>query len=120
MKQLFHNSLLLTAIAALTLTSCEDDLAGEQETPHAPYVLSLGITSSGNTAYYVVTTDNLMEGTINAVGKGIEQNGYHDYEQGGSSIFCIGGLGLTSATAVVRGTDGLLKEQGEFVFDNSL
>jgi hypothetical protein len=120
MKQLFHNSLLLTAIAALTLTSCEDDLAGEQETPHAPYVLSLGITSSGNTAYYVVTTDNLMECTINAVGKGIEQNGYHDYEQGGSSIFCIGGLGLTSATAVVRGTDGLLKEQGEFVFDNSL
>jgi hypothetical protein len=61
-----------------------------------------------------------MEGTINAVGKGIEQNGYHDYQQGSNSIFCIGGLGLTSATTVVRGADGLLKEQGEFVFDNSL
>jgi hypothetical protein len=29
-------------------------------------------------------------------------------------------MGVTSATTVVRGADGLLKEQGEFVFDNSL
>ena len=107
-------------MAAFSLTSCEDDLTAEQETPFAPYVLSLGVTSNGNTTYYVVSTDNLMEGTINAVGKGIEQNGYHDYQQGGRSIFCIGGLGLTSATAVVRGADGLLKEQGEFVFDDKL
>jgi len=107
-------------MAVCTFTACDDDLAAEQETPNAPYVLSLGVTSNGNTTYYVVSTNNLMEGTINAVGKGIEQNGYHDYQKGGNSIFCIGGLGLTSATAVVRGADGLLKEQGEFVFDSSL
>ena len=112
--------MILAAMAVTTLTACEDDLAAEQETPNAPYILSLGVTSNGNTTYYVVSTDNLMEGTINAVGKGIEQNGYHDYQQGSNSIFCIGGLGLTNATAVVRGADGLLKEQGEFVFDNSL
>jgi len=120
MKNCFRNSIILAAMAVGVLTSCEDDLAAEQETPNAPYVLSLGVTSNGNTTYYVVSTDNLMEGTINAVGKGIEQNGYHDYQQGSNSIFCIGGLGLTSATTVVRGADGLLKEQGEFVFDNSL
>ena len=118
MKQIY--SMMLLMMAAFSLTSCEDDLTAEQETPFAPYVLSLGVTSNGNTTYYVVSTDNLMEGTINAVGKGIEQNGYHDYQQGGRSIFCIGGLGLTSATAVVRGADGLLKEQGEFVFDDTL
>ena len=118
MKQIY--SMMLLMMAAFSLTSCEDDLTAEQETPFAPYVLSLGVTSNGNTTYYVVSTDNLMEGTINAVGKGIEQNGYHDYQQGGRSIFCIGGLGLTSATAVVRGADGLLKEQGEFVFDDKL
>ena len=112
--------MILAALAACLLTSCDDDLAAEQEIPNAPYVLSLGVTSNGNTTYYVVSTDNLMEGTINAVGKGIEQNGYHDYQMGSNSIFCIGGLGLTSATAVVRGADGLLKEQGEFVFDSSL
>lgn len=120
MKNCFRNSIILAAMAVGVLTSCEDDLTAEQETPNAPYVLSLGVTSNGNTTYYVVSTDNLMEGTINAVGKGIEQNGYHDYQQGSNSIFCIGGLGLTSATTVVRGADGLLKEQGEFVFDNSL
>ena len=112
--------MILAAMAVTTLTACEDDLAAEQETPNAPYILSLGVTSNGNTTYYVVSTDNLMEGTINAVGKGIEQNCYHDYQQGSNRIFCIGGLGLTNATAVVRGADGLLKEQGEFVFDNSL
>ena len=120
MKNCFRNSIILAAMAVGVLTSCDDDLAAEQETPNAPYILSLGVTSNGNTTYYVVSTDNLMEGTINAVGKGIEQNGYHDYQQGSNSIFCIGGLGLTNATAVVRGADGLLKEQGEFVFDNSL
>lgn len=57
------------AMTSLTLSSCDDDLSGEQEIPNAPYVLSLGVTSSGNTSYYVVSTDNLMEGTINAVGK---------------------------------------------------
>ena len=118
MKNLYILSVLL--MAALSFTSCDDDLTAEQESPNAPYVLSLGITSSGNTTYYVVSTDDLMQGTINAVGKGIEQQGYHDYQQGGRSIFCIGGLGVTSATAVVRGADGLLQEQGQFVFDSSL
>lgn len=118
MKHYFSNMMLLVALMAFT--ACDDDIAAEQEQPGAPYVLSLGITSGGNTANYVVTTDNLMEGTINAVGKGIEQQGYYDYQQGSGSIFCIGGLGLTSATAVVRGADGLLQEQGEFVFNSSL
>ena len=67
MKNIFFNILLF--VSAVALTSCEDDLAAEQEQPTAPYVLSLGVTSSGNTTYYVVSTDNLMEGTINAVGK---------------------------------------------------
>ena len=122
MKKLYSSIMLMATIAmtSLTLSSCDDDLSGEQEIPNAPYVLSLGVTSSGNTSYYVVSTDNLMEGTINAVGKGIEQNGYHDYQQGGNTIFCIGGLGVANATGVVRGSDGLLKEQGEFVFNNSI
>lgn len=120
MKNILGKTFILAALAVTIFTSCEDDLAGEQEMPNAPYVLSLGVTSSGNTSYYVVTTDNLMEGTINAVGKGIEQNGYRDYELGSNSIFSIGGMGTTSATVVVRGADGLLTEQGQFVFDNAL
>lgn len=118
MKHIFFNIALLAM--AVAFTSCDDNLDAEQEQPGAPYVLSLGITSSGNTTYYVVSASDLMQGTINAVGKGIEQTGYHDYQQGANSVFCIGGMGVTSATAVVRGADGLLKEQGQFVFDSSL
>lgn len=118
MKHIFFNIALLAL--AVAFTSCDDNLDAEQEQPGAPYVLSLGITSSGNTTYYVVSASDLMQGTINAVGKGIEQTGYHDYQQGANSVFCIGGMGVTSATAVVRGADGLLKEQGQFVFDSSL
>ena len=71
MKYLFNKTIAVAMVAACTLSSCDDDFAGEQEIPNAPYVLSLGVTSNGNTTYYVVSTDNLMEGTINAVGKGI-------------------------------------------------
>ncbi len=113
MKKLYSSIMLMATIAmtSLTLSSCDDDLSGEQEIPNAPYVLSLGVTSSGNTSYYVVSTDNLMEGTINAVGKGIEQNGYHDYQQGGNTIFCIGGLESNSTPQEwsVEAPTGLLK-----------
>jgi hypothetical protein len=112
--------LAIIAIFSLLLSSCDDDEFGTEEIPHAPYVLSLGITSGGTTAYYLVTTEDLMTGTINAVGKGIEQSGYHDYELGNQTIFCVGGLGVTSATGVVRGADGYLQGKGEFMFNQSL
>lgn len=103
------------------LPSCEDDDALDNaEVPNAPYVLSLGVTSNGTTTYYVVTTDNLMEGTINAVGKGIEQNGFHDYEQGNQTIFCVGGLGVTNAKGITRDASGYIQESGDFVFNESL
>lgn len=102
------------------LTSCESDRTEHEETPFAPYVLSLGISSNGTTTYYVVTTDDLMSGNINAVGKGIEQNGYRDYEQGGQTLFSIGGLGVTSVTGIKRNSAGLLEERGDFVFNNTL
>jgi len=104
----------------ILLSSCDDTGFGTEETPYAPYVLSLGITSGGTTAYYVVTTDNLMTGTIDAFNKGIEQNGFHDYEMGNETLFSVGGLGVTNATGIVRGTDGYLYDNGEFTFNESL
>ncbi len=69
-------SAALACLALLpTLTACDDDM-GSTEVPGEPYVLSLGITSSGVTTYYVVTAQDLMSDTpINAYGRGIEQNG---------------------------------------------
>ena len=113
MNKIYRNCMIALATLSISvgLASCEEEALGNEETPFAPYVLSLGITSNGATTYYVVTTADLMSGTINAVGKGIEQNGYRDYDQGGQTVFSIGGLGLTSATGIVRGGDGYLYEK---------
>ena len=46
MKNIYILSMLL--MAALSLTSCDDNLSAEQEQPNAPYVLSLGVTSNGS------------------------------------------------------------------------
>ena len=60
---------LLAACLLLGVTACEEEGLGNEETPFAPYVLSLGINSNGTTTYYVVTAPELMSGTINAVAK---------------------------------------------------
>lgn len=115
MKKIIY---LLASI--LLFASCDDDL-GNFETPDEPYVLALGITSSGTTTYYAVTTDDLMDATktINAVGKGIEQNGYRDYQQAGKTVFSIGGLGVTEAVGIRRDANGYIQEVGNFVFNNT-
>ena len=123
-KFLYNISNINIAVAAMLLsflfTSCDDDM-GSMEVPHQPYVLSLGITSSGTTTYYVVTVDDLMnpDVEINAVAKGLEQNGYRDYQQAEQTIFSIGGLGLTSATGIRRDSEGLIQENGNYVFNNT-
>ncbi len=111
----FLSSILLGMASCDNTTDTED-----MEVPHAPYVLSLGVTSNGTTTYYVVTTDNLMSGKINAVGKGIEQNGFHDYEQGNQTIFSVGGLGVTDVKGITEDANGYIQESGDFVFDRSL
>jgi len=111
---------LFVGCISLLLPACDNESFENEEIPHAPYVLSLGVTSNGTTTYYVVTTDNLMEGTIDAVGKGIEQNGFHDYEQANQTIFCVGGLGVTNAKGITRDASGYLQEKGDFVFNESL
>lgn len=114
------SSAALACLALLpTLTACDDDM-GSTEVPGEPYVLSLGITSSGVTTYYVVTAQDLMSDTpINAYGRGIEQNGYRDYQQAEQTVFSIGGLGVTSATGIQRDAAGYLQEVGDFVFNNT-
>ncbi len=110
--------MVLGLAAMVSLSSCDNDM-GSMEVPHEPYVVALGITSGGTTTYYVVTTDNLADSTktIDALGKGIEQAGYRDYQQAGQTVFSIGGLGVTSATGIQRDADGFIQERGSFVFN---
>lgn len=105
-------------LSVITLSSCDDNM-GNNEVAHEPYVLAMGITNSGTTTYYAVTTADLMDGTITAVGKGIEQNGYRDYQQAEQTVFSIGGLGVTEAVGIQRDADGFIQESGHFQFNNT-
>lgn len=111
---------LVALAAALSLTACDNDMSNI-EVPHQPYVLALGITSGGATTYYAVTADNLADSTrtISALGQGIEESGYRDYQQAGQTIFSIGGLGVTGATGIQRDADGYIQERGNFVFNTT-
>ncbi|MBM6993944.1 MAG: DUF4374 domain-containing protein [Prevotella sp.] len=117
-KTILHTKHILLGLASiLSLASCDTDM-GSTEVAFQPYVLSLGITSSGTTTYYVVTAEDLADSTqtIDALGKGIEQSGYRDYQQAGQTLFSIGGLGVTSATGIQRDDEGFIQEKGNFVF----
>lgn len=111
--------LVSSLLASLTfLASCDDDM-GSTEVANEPYVMALGITNSGTTTYYAVTTSDLMNGTIDAIGKGLEQNGYRDYQQAEQTIFSIGGLGVTEAVGIQRDTEGYIQEVSNFQFNNT-
>lgn len=118
-NQFKKGSSIVGCCLALALSSC-DPLEETKELPHAPYVLSLGITAGGATTYYVVTTAELMAGEIHAYGQGLEQNGYRDYEQANQTVFSIGGLGVNQVTGITRNPAGYLQEQGGFSFDSKL
>ncbi len=119
----FSKLFILGSLAlGLTITSCSDDDGPDNQnnTAERPYVFSLGVTADGTTTYYVLDTDNIMSGTISAAGVGIEQSGYHDYKKFNSTIFSIGGLGVTGVKGVTRDANGELQESGSFVFDNNI
>ena len=114
---------LLAAIFSIGITSCDDNnVPGDGGTStNDPYVVCLGITSNSGTSYYVVPVSDFMNESISASGnKGIEQNGYRSFQIGNGSLFSIGGLGLTDANIITKGTDGKLQQKSSFVFEQSL
>ncbi|MCI6619363.1 MAG: DUF4374 domain-containing protein, partial [Prevotella sp.] len=123
MKHSTRNTLRIMAFSiatAFSMSACDNEM-GDFETPNEPYVMALGITSNGTTTYYVVTDDDLSDSTktITALGRGIEQSGYRDYQQAGQTVFAIGGLGVTSATGIQRDAAGYIQERGNFVFNTT-
>lgn len=117
------------AFLAFGLMACDgDDIpGGENEGDNGNgsqtsgrYVLGLGVSSSNSTSYYLVTAADLMKGTISSVGNGLEQTGYRDFQQGGQTIFSIGGLGVAEANGFTLDAEGKWLKKGNFVFDASL
>lgn len=117
------------AFLASGLMACDgDDIpqggneGGNESGPETSgrYVLGLGVSSANATSYYLVTAADLMKGTISSIGNGLEQTGYRDFQQGGQTIFSIGGLGVAEANGFTLDAAGKWLKKGNFVFDASL
>jgi len=98
LKSLFRNG-LYTALA-IALVSCSNDDSNEPTPAEGEvYTLGLGVTTGNATTNYVVTTNDLMSGTITLVNNGFLQEGYRDYNNIGNHFQAIGGLGLNDVNS---------------------
>ncbi|MCW0483116.1 DUF4374 domain-containing protein [Gaoshiqia sediminis] len=113
-------SLLIGSTALFT--ACTDKESEEEYTGNDAFVLTLAYAGANfNYDYYTVRFDDIMSGSLSAVGKGYHQLGYFSYDKIGDQIFSTGGLGTAGIVRLTKGADGSIREVGGGLsFDNSL
>lgn len=113
---------LLGLFATAFFTSCSDDNTDPNPvTGDNQYVVSLALQGNDGTfTYYTVPFNDVMTGTISAVGQGIEQPGYFDFTQIDKTIYSIGGLSDVNVVGISRDAQGEIKKIGNVSFTNSL
>ncbi|PRY06389.1 uncharacterized protein DUF4374 [Pontibacter ummariensis] len=112
---------ILSLGASVAFTSCDSESESPSPVEENPYVVSLAMAGSDGTfTYYTVPFEDVMTGTLSAVGQGIEQPGYYDFTQIDNTIYSIGGLDDVDVVGISQGEDGQLKRIGNVSFDNSL
>ncbi|EMR00999.1 DUF4374 domain-containing protein [Cesiribacter andamanensis] len=112
---------LLSLGAAAVLSSCQGTETPPTPADDAPYVLSLAVQGSdGGFTYYTVPFEQVMSGSLSAVGQGIEQPGYYDFTQIDNTIYSIGGLGAVDVVGISKTESGALRQLGNVSFANSL
>lgn len=106
----------------ILLSSCSSPNDASEGLNETSYVLSLAYQGTqGNFTYYTVGFDDVMEGSLSAVGKGIELPGYYTFNQVDNAIYATGGFELTDIISIRKNEDGELIETGGISsFDNSL
>jgi len=120
LRQLALPILSLCAMVLFTACDNEDDPTAPV-TEESPYVLSLAMQGSdANFTYYTVPFEDVMSGTLTAVGQGIEQPGYYEFTQFGKKIYSIGGLNDADVVGISQGEDGQLKRIGNTAFQSGL
>lgn len=110
--------------ATMITASCssDDDAVDPEPQPTSdPFVLSLAIQGSENTfTYYTVPFEDVMNGSLSAAGRGIEQPGYFDFKKINNTIYSIGGLDDVNVVGISMGEDGELNKLGDVSFTNSI
>lgn len=100
---------------ALIFTACDDDINPGEGEVNGAYTLALRSNSGGDVSTdYLVTEDSLMEGEISLVGRGIEQSGYHFYQQTGTYLTTVTYTDANVATVYALNEEDALEEQIQF------
>lgn len=123
----FRSLMFVFLLAGMSqfFAACSDDddpVPEEEYNGEEAYVLSLAYQGTdGNFTYYTVQFDDVMSGSLSAVGKGIDQLGYYSYNQIDDKIYATGGFELTDIVAMEKNASGQLEESGGVSsFANSL
>ncbi|WP_018476263.1 DUF4374 domain-containing protein [Pontibacter roseus] len=113
---------LLSLFAIAAFTSCsDDDSNANPATENEQFVVSLALQGNdGIFTYYSVPFDDVMTGTLSAVGQGIEQPGYFDFTQIDKTLYSVGGLDDRNVVGISRDEKGELKQIGNVSFANPL
>jgi len=109
---------------ALVFNACSTDDNGGTPIPEpTPEVsdITMSFKTTGDTEpEYIITKENIMEGTISAEGTGIEQAGWRFYYPVGNTLFASGYSEDNRATAYAKNENGEVVAKGQFTFDNAL
>lgn len=120
MNNLFQGKGLWSLLAiALFLGACESEETTTQE-GDAKYMVHLRVGSSGETADYILTEDDITSGTISSEGKGVEQIGWRYSVNTSKTMLSIGYYDDNNAVGYGLDANGEVYEKGKFAFETTL
>ncbi|GHA79959.1 DUF4374 domain-containing protein [Pontibacter akesuensis] len=112
---------ILSLCASVAFTSCDSESDNPTPVEANPFVVSLAVAGSdGVFTYYTVPFEDVMSGTLSAVGQGVEQPGYYEFTQFDNTIYSIGGLDNKDVVGISQGEDGQLQRIGNVSFESGL
>lgn len=119
------NKYLFLSALGLALVACEADDPVDQPNNPDPDPQTTDITlafktTGGEEPEFIITREDIMDGSISAEGEGIEQTGWRFYYPIGNTLFASGYSEDNRANAYAKNEEGEVVEKGQFTFDNAL
>ncbi|MEX0981961.1 MAG: DUF4374 domain-containing protein [Bacteroidales bacterium] len=120
MKKSRINIVIVSILTGLISFACEKEDNNPDTDSGSNYVVHLRVGSSGETADYILTTDEIMSGSISSEGKGIEQIGWRYSASTSKTLLSIGYYDDNNAIGYGIDANGQLYEKGKFAFETTL